>query len=419
MRVLFIHQNFPGQYTHVAKYLVAAGHEVVALAQRDNAVPEGVRRILYKPQRDAARQTHHYLRGAENGVLYGQAVLRACMELHQEGFRPDIVIGHNGWGEILFIKDIWPKVPLLGYFEFFYHLRGADTGFDPEFPLVPDDGPRLRIKNTVNLLGLHAADWGQVPTQWQRRVHPPLYHPTLSVIHEGVDTQAVRPDLLATATLPNGTRLNAGDEVITFVSRNLEPYRGFHVFMRTLPEILRRRPQAQVIIVGADGVSYGKRLPEGETYLKRMQAEVGDQIDHSRVHILGSLPYVQYLRVLQISAVHIYLTYPFVLSWSMLESMSAGCLVIGSATPPGREGIEDGVNGLLVDFFDQTGLADRIDHVLDHPTRLAALRLAARQTVIERYDLKTVCLPQYLDLVNTLAAGGRPGGQGAVPLRKP
>lgn len=413
MRVLFIHQNFPGQYGHVARHLMANGHQVVALAQRDNAVPEGVRRILYKPQRDASPQTHHYLRGAENGVLNGQAVLRACMALHSQGFRPDIVIGHNGWGELLFIKDLWPAVPLLGYFEFFYHLRGADTGFDPEYPLTPDDGPRLRIKNTVNLLGLHAADWGQVPTQWQRSVHPPLYQPYLSVIHEGIDTQAVKPDPLATATLPNGLMLKAGEEVITFVSRNLEPYRGFHVFMRALPEILRRRPRAHVIIVGADGVSYGKRLPAGETYLKRMMAEVGDRIDRGRVHILGTLPYVQYLRVLQISAVHIYLTYPFVLSWSMLESMSAGCLVVGSATAPVQEVIEDGFNGLLVDFFDRAGLVDRIDQVLDHPTRLANMRLAARQTVVERYDLRTVCLPQYLELVNALATGARPEGGAA------
>jgi glycosyltransferase involved in cell wall biosynthesis len=408
MRFLFIHQNFPGQYLHIAKHLAAAGHQVVALAQRDNAVPPGVTRLLYQPQRQPAAQTHHYLRGAEQGVLNGQAVLRMCLGLQEQGFRPDIVIGHNGWGEILFVKEVWPDVPVLGYFEFFYHLHGADSGFDPEYPLTLDDGPRLRIKNTVNLLGLDVADWGQVPTRWQRSVHPALYQPRLSVIHEGVDTQALKPDPLAAATLPDGTLLKAGDEIITYVARNLEPYRGFHVFMRALPEILRRRPRAQVLVIGSDGVSYGKRLSDGQTYLTMMQAEVGERLDHSRVHIIGALPYEQYQRALQISAVHIYLTYPFVLSWSMLEAMSSGCLVVGSATAPVMEVIEHGVNGLLVDFFDQKALADRIDEVLDHPSRLAPLRMAARRTVVERYDLHSVCLPQHLELVATLVEGKTP-----------
>jgi glycosyltransferase involved in cell wall biosynthesis len=297
---------------------------------------------------------------------------------------------------------------VLGYFEFFYHLHGADSGFDPEYPLTLDDGPRLRIKNTVNLLGLDVADWGQVPTRWQRSVHPALYQPRLSVIHEGVDTQALKPDPLAAATLPDGTLLKAGDEIITYVARNLEPYRGFHVFMRALPEILRRRPRAQVLVIGSDGVSYGKRLSDGQTYLTMMQAEVGERLDHSRVHIIGALPYEQYQRALQISAVHIYLTYPFVLSWSMLEAMSSGCLVVGSATAPVMEVIEHGVNGLLVDFFDQKALADRIDEVLDHPSRLAPLRMAARRTVVERYDLHSVCLPQHLELVATLVEGKTP-----------
>lgn len=215
--------------------------------------------------------------------------------------------------------------------------------------------------------------------------------------------------------MPDGTALRAGEELITYVGRNLEPYRGFHVLMRALPEILRRRRRARVLIIGNEGVSYGQRLPAGDSYLKRLTAEVGDRIDWSRVHLLGTVPYPQYLRVLQLSAVHLYLTYPFVLSWSMLEAMAAGCLVVGSATAPVQEVIADGVNGLLVDFFDQTGLADRIDQVLDHPDRMSAQRAAARQTILDRYDFATVCLPQHLRLIETLAAGHRPSNPSGLP----
>lgn len=408
MRVLFVHQVFPGQYTHVAKYLVDHGHEVVALAQHDRPIPPGIRRILYRRSRDPSPHTHHYLHEAEAGILNGQAVARACMALKAEGFRPDIMIGHSAWGETLFLKDLWPNVPLLGYFEFFYHSHGDSAGFDPEYPLAPDDEPRIRVKNTLNLLGLDAADWGQTPTQWQRSRYPAASQPRLSVIHEGVDTQVVVPNPRARAHLPNGRLVQAGEEIITFVSRHLEPYRGFHVFMRSLPEILRRRPLAQILIVGAEGSSYGQRLPANDSYLKRLKTELGERLDLKRVVFLGSLAYGDYLKILQLSAVHIYLTYPFVLSWSAIEALSAGCLVIGSATAPVQEVLRDGINGLLVDFFDHKGLADRIDEVLDHPDRMAELRAAARRTAVERFDMATQCLPPYLHLLERLASGGRP-----------
>lgn len=408
MRVLFLHQNFPGQYRHVSAQLAASGHEVVAIGQRRRPVAAGVRRLLYKPLRAPSKETHHYLREAEGAVLNGQAVARLCLRLQHGGFKPDIVIGHNGWGETLFVKDVWPDVPLLGYFEFFYRARGVDVGFDPEFPVSLETGPRVRVQNTINLLGLDSADWGQTPTRWQCEVHPPAYRSRLSVIHDGIDTDAVHPDPNATLTLPSGATLRHGDEVITYATRNLEPYRGFHVFMRALPEVLRRRPRAQVLIAGADEVSYGHPLPPNETYRAKLLNEVGPRLDMARVHFLGRLPYERYLRVLQVSAVHVYLTYPFVLSWSMLEAMAAGCAVVGSATPPVAEVIEDGRNGLLVDFFDQRGLADRIDAVLDHADGMATLRAAARQTIVERYDLKRVCLPRYLELIHTLREGRLP-----------
>jgi glycosyltransferase involved in cell wall biosynthesis len=407
MKLLFAHQNFPGQFKHICRVLAAQGrHQVMFLTKpNDNNIP-GIQKVVYTPARPPTQHIHHYIGEYENGILHGQAVVREAMKLRQSGFVPDIMIGHNGWGETLFLKDVYPRAPLLSYFEFFYRSHEADVGFDPEYATSLDDLFRVRAKNSINLLGMDAADWGLSPTDWQRSRYPDFFRPRISVIHEGVDTEALAPKTLRSVNLPDGRVLGPADEIITFVSRNLEPYRGFHVFMRALPEILRRRPKAHVLIVGGDEVSYGRRLPPGENYRERLLAEV--TIDPTRVHFLGRVSYDAFVGVLHASSVHVYLTYPFVLSWSMLEAMSCGCVVIGSATPPVQEVIRDRENGLLVDFFSTAAIADRIDEVLDHPDRMQALRAAARQTIVERYDLRRVCLPRLAGLIEGLVAGERP-----------
>jgi len=406
MKVLFVHQNFPGQYLHVARYLGSLpGNEVVFITQRQDGELPGVKKVVYKPRRTITPQVHHYLRESEAAVLNAQEVARVAMDLRQTGFVPDVMLGHNGWGEIWYLRDIFPNTPLIGYFEFFYRLHGADVGFDPGDPITADTAPRLRTKNLGNLLALDTADLGQCPTQWQKSVYPKRYHPILHVIHEGIDTAVVVPDSTARLKIPEkDLELAAGDEIVTYVARNLEPYRGFISFMRSLPSILSRRPNAQVVVVGGDEVSYGAPSTNGKSYRQRMLEELNGTLDLTRVHFLGKVPYPTFVKVLQISRVHIYLTYPFVLSWSMLEAMSAGCLIVGSRTQPVEEVIRDCGNGLLVNFFDPKEIADRAVDALEDRRGHESIRRNARQTIVDEYDLRTICLPAYLRLLQAVAS---------------
>ena len=411
MNFLFVHQNFPGQYLHLVRHLRDAGHSIVFVTQRRAREVPGIRTLEYLPL-PPSTAPQSYLQEVEMGVMNGLAVARLCEGLKREGFVPDLVVGHTGWGEVLFVKDVWPSVPLLGYFEFFYRVVGSDLDFDPEFPPGSDDPIRIRMRNTINLLTLQAADWGHTPTQWQRDQYPAIHHRKISVIHEGIDTGQIRPDPMARLWLSGGVSLSCGDEVLTYSARNLEPYRGFHVFMRALPRVLRERPNARVVIVGGDDVSYGRKPRQTATWREQMLSELRGQLDLSRVHFVGWLTYEQYLAVLQVSAVHVYLTYPFVLSWSLLEAMAAGCVVIGSRTPPVEEAMSDGETGYLVDFFDLESLTGRICTALEKREETVHIRAAARRMVVEQYDLNTVCLPAHLALIGRLA------GQSVAPRRR-
>jgi len=410
MNVLFIHQNFPGQYKHLAPVLAQQGHRVVGLGEtKQRPDLPGVEQLGYHPPQSAAVTTHQYLQSFEAHVRRGQQVVRALQQLQRTGFSPDLIWAHPGWGEALYLKDIYPRVPLVGLFEFYYRSQGGDVGFDPEFPADLDRYCRARTRNAHLLIALEAVDWGVCPTAYQRSVHPEVFHPKLRVIHDGIDTDLACPNPTVSLTLHQPGQpltLTQRDEIITFVNRNLEPYRGYHIFMRALPQLLRQRPQARVIIVGGEGVSYGTAAPDGTSWKQICLQEVQPHIDLNRVHFFDRLPYHQLIQLFQVSSVHVYLTCPFVLSWSMLEAMGCGGLVIGSRTPPVEEVIQDGENGLLVDFFSPEQICDRIHQVLNHPDRMQSLRHQARQTILEHYDLKQVCLPQQLNLIQQVLGKG-------------
>ncbi|TWC42857.1 hypothetical protein FBY03_10138 [Pseudomonas sp. SJZ079] len=386
MKVLFIHQNFPGQFRHIAAHLAQQpGVQVLAIGREQAPGLPGIRLLRYKPHRSASQHTHPYARSFEDGVLHGQQVLRLLLDLKAKGYRPDVIVAHPGWGETLYTKDAFPRAKLIHFCEYYYQTQGADAGFDPEFPLEINGAASIRSRNALHLLNLENCDQAITPTHWQHSLHPAAYRDKIQVIHEGIDTVNLGPDAEATLQLPNGKVLKAGEPIITYVARNLEPYRGFHSFMRTLPTILKEHPTCQVVIVGGDGVSYGSKPKDAPNWRIKLLAE--NPVDTNRVHFLGKVPYETYKKVLQVSAVHVYLTYPFVLSWSLLEAMGSGCLIVGSDTAPVREVIRDKENGMLVDFYNTDEIAGRVLQGLVKQEAFSELRQAAYVTA-QRYSIE-------------------------------
>ncbi|KMK68738.1 glycosyltransferase [Puniceibacterium sp. IMCC21224] len=410
MKILCIHQNFPGQYKHLAPALVALGHQVVALTPKVDKPSRwnGVAIVPYKISGRSTPGIHPWLQDFETKLLRGSSCYQAALALRAKGFMPDVILAHHGWGESLFLKDVWPEARLGLYCELYHLSTPPFMNFDPEFPTkAPElDALRLRLKNLNNRLHEEVMDAGISPTRFQASTFPNKFQDRITVAHDGVDTDLVAPNPDSQLTVTDGRVLTRNDEVVTFINRNLEPYRGYHIFMRALPEILKRRPNAQVVLLGGDEVSYGAKAPKGQTwkqiYIDEVRGQISDA-DWARVHFLGRVPYAQFLSMMQVSRVHVYLTYPFVLSWSLLEAMSAECAILASDTAPVREVVNEDENGWLTDFFDHAALTDRLCALLDDAPARVRMGKAARAFVRERYDLKSVCLPQHIAWVDALA----------------
>lgn len=397
MKFLFSHRNFPAQFKHIIKELGKnPENEVVFLTRaRNDECVTGVRKIIYKPKRKVPENCHSYLRQYEEAVIHGQAAGGVAISLRDSGFVPDVIFAH-AWGNSLFFKEIYPDVPLINYCEWYYNWKNSDADFEG-VQLNDNQRAFIKSKNAGMLLDLVSCDAAVCPTEWQKLQFPEIFSNKIKVIHDGIDADYFAPDCSVEFKLESGRILCAKDEVLTYATRGMEPYRGFPQFMRACEKLLNKRKDLQVVVAGEDRVCYGQK---GCSYKEKMLKELN--IDISRVHFTGKLPYDEYKKLLQISSAHVYLTYPFILSWSLLEAMSCGCAIIGSKTPPVEEVIIDGDNGLLCKFFDVDDLSCKIEFALDNPEKMQKIRENARNTILEKYDIKHT-LPEILDLLYSTA----------------
>ena len=411
MKILFIHQNFPGQYKHLAPLLASKGHQCVALTLRVKKTTKwnGVQMVPYALPKRSGQNLHPWLVDLDTKVTRGEACWRAARKLKDQGFVPDLILAHPGWGEAMFLHDVWPEARIGLYCELYHHAEYPHLNFDPEFDKTSDpeaQALRIRIKNLNNHLHFPAAHAGISPTRFQADTFPGEFRDRITISHDGINTAQSCPDPDVRLSIEGQVDVTREDEVITFVNRNLEPYRGYHIFMRALPRLLKERPKATVLIVGGDEVSYGARPPKGQTWKQMFIDEVKDQIapqDWQRVHFLGRIPYGTFTQLLQVSRVHIYLTYPFVLSWSLMEAMSCQAAIVAGRVAPVEEVITHNETGRLVDFFDGKALVDEVCDPLDDSQARQTLGAAARQLMQDHYDLQSICLPRQIEWVKTLS----------------
>jgi glycosyltransferase involved in cell wall biosynthesis len=390
VRYLFIHQNFPGQYLHILRHLGSQpGNEIVFISEPNSNAIEGVRRVLYQAPKPNQEQVHQVARDFDLAARRAEIVAGMAANLKRLGFEPDIVIGHHGWGELLDIQDVYPNAPVLGYFEFYYAPDGQDVDYDAEFPITRDRFPRIRAMNVVNHLALAMNQHGQTPTLWQLTRYPDWAQRRIRLIREGARLDVCRPnpEVRKQPFSIGNFHVSPKEKLVSYVARNLEPYRGFHTMMRALPHLLSARPDVKVVMVGGDDVSYGARLSEG-TWREHMQKELAGKYDESRVLMPGQVGYDTYLRLLQRSDTHVYLTYPFVASWSLREALACGCAIVASDVESVAEFIAHGRNGLLVPGLDAKKLAETVLMLLEDEKLNRRLRAGARRYAEQHLDMK-------------------------------
>lgn len=401
LRVLIIHQNFPAQFKHLVEDLADdPAVELVGIGMNSFG-RSGVRYRQYQipvlPKNSTDIGIDDFLVRAWRAA----AIAAQIRVLKHDGFVPDVIIVHSGWGEALYLRDVAPHARIINYCEYYYRRTGSDIDFDPEFQLASLDVlHRLRIRNAVELASIDDADLCVSPTQWQRSTYPDSVQHKIEVVHDGIDLVALKPDQRVTRTIAAGVpAVSPQEQVVTYMARHLEPVRGFHVFMRSLPELLAQWPKLRVVILGSETGGYGSGPRRGGTWKAAMLEELRGQLDTSRVHFVGLLSYDDYLNALRLSNVHVYLTYPFVLSWSALEAMALRCAIVGSRTPPVTEFIEHERTGLLVDFFDTKSLCGAVNSILDGNVDGRRLGAAARDSLKERKVTRPDAVRQWRKLL--------------------
>ena len=409
MKIVFVHRRGAGQFRHLAGHLAERGAEITVVCEKPDEPVRGVRFVVHAPvgERDGTAPGH--LAIADEYAQHGNRVAETLERMRRAEGEPDLVVGHIGWGGMLFVKDVLGRIPALGYCEYYFQAKGGDIGFDPREPVTIAELGRARLRNMVQRATLDGIEAGISPTAWQRSRYPAAVRPRIAVCHEGVDVEICRPDAAARFRLPNGRVLSPGDPVVTYVARDLEPYRGFPQFMRAAARIAARRKDAVFVVAGGDSVSYGRAHPSGRTWRTVMMEETG--IDPARIFFLGAIEHAALVRLFQVSAAHVYLTVPFVLSWSLLEAMACGCNIVGSNTAPVAEVISDGRNGALADFWDPDAIATSVLDSLVRPEATRTRRQAARATIERRYR-RGDCLARQVDILGRVATGEISAGAG-------
>ena len=386
--ILIVHQNFPGQFPHIADALLKRGDKVAAIGGKTARARPGIDFRRWSTTRGTTKGIFDPATRSEADMIRGTAAAQAAIQLKRDGFTPDVIIGHPGWGETIFLKEVWPDAPIILFGEMLYSSHGGDLNFDPEFRTndIARD-MRAHAKNASQVLAFAYADRIICPTPFQAASFPPSLQSMIRVVHEGVDMSHAqrRPD--ARIQLPDGRTIDRQTPVISFVNRTFEPLRGFHVFMRALPDFLAACPEAEVLMIGQPGLAgYGAQSPNGKDWKSWILDELGGRLDPARIHWMGKVPHSVLIDAFSIARAHVYYTYPFVLSWSLVEAMAAECAIIASDTGPVRDAITDGVEGVLLPFFDVPALSQAMIRAVREPEAFAGMGQAARQRALKDYD---------------------------------
>jgi glycosyltransferase involved in cell wall biosynthesis len=398
MHVLFLHQNFPAQFGMIAAELARQGSRVTFVSRKESGTSDGIERIRYEPQSGATARTHYSSRSFENLVWHSHAVYDALKA--RPDIVPDLIVGHSGYVSTVLLRELY-DCPIVNYFEYYYHTRNSDMDFRPEAPPADEDRLRAHFRNGALLVDLANCDAGYSPTRWQRDQLPSLFHPKVRVIFDGVDTGLWRPQPeLRAPGRPRqlgGFVVPPGQKLVTYVSRGFESIRGFDIFMKVAKRLYQRRGDVRFLVVGRDRVCYGgdEKVTGGKSFKDWVLSQ--DDYDLSRFAFVGNVSPPGLAQVFAISDAHIYLTVPFVLSWSLMNALACGAVVVASRTAPVCEIIEHERNGLLADFFDVDGLADQVCRVLDRPSDFEPVRATGVEFIRSNYSLE-VCLPQLRQL---------------------
>ena len=410
--IIFIHQNFPAQYKHLAPLLAQNKNYDVHSMSLADFTSEGVDHHKYVLEAGNTKGIHPLAQEFEAKIIRANSLHKVAVEMKNDGIMADLIIAHPGWGESLFVKNVWPNAKVISYLEFFYYSNNADVDFDPEFKFDNQFlANKLSARNAPIVLDLYQSDHVVTPTEFQASLAPETFRDKLTIIHEGIDTELLKRNDDIKIDI-NGNVLTNDNKIVLYIARNLEPYRGYHSFIRSIPGVLKNHPDAYILVVGGHDVSYGHKPPEGKNFSDIFFKEVKDNLNkkernifEKQVLFLGWLDYEKLIKLMQICTTHVYLSYPFVLSWSLLESMSCESIIIGSNTKPVKEVIKHNKTGLLVDFFDYKEISNAISSVLSSPKGFEKIRKSARDLIIDKFDLHKVSIPKYLELIERALDG--------------